>query len=169
MNRLITVIALTSLTAMPANAQSASAFDVLGQPVGPMMACYPIPASPADSAAVMLHFFDGRSEQEQRETMVAYDSTGVALYFTLLARELTAEGVTRTHVVAGRLSPAPFGGRSVLSDTASSGQAASSQELSSGGTPRSGSIPLTDAELRRARALAERLWGFPCRETPHRR
>lgn len=163
LRRITIAIACSVLLAGPASAQSVDAFDPLGPPVGQTMLCYPISISASDSAAVLLRFLDGRDESQLRETMMAYDSSGIPLYFTVLAHEMTSSGKTRTHAVAGRLSPNAFGVRSVVGDTSGGGQIAISESRDSLPKLVPGSTLLTAAELSRAGALAARLWTFPCR------
>ena len=53
-------------------------------PVGPIM-CRPVDITAADSAASVLEFVDG--EVSARETLVAFDSSGVPLYMTVQMTE----------------------------------------------------------------------------------
>lgn len=162
------VVCCCSVLASRASAQSLGPFDALGPPVGQRMLCHPIPVTPADSAAVLLRFLDGRDELEPRETMIAYDSAGAPLYITVFAGEVTSSGQKRIHAIAARLGAGAFGDRSTLGDTTGGGEMGLVERRNSALGPVPGSTPLTESEIARARFLAARLWDLSCRNGPPR-
>lgn len=166
MNRSIVVIACGCFMLVSrVTAQIADTFDPLRHPSGRML-CQPLSVGTADSAQVVLRFFDAKDEAELRETLVGYDSAGAPLYLTVFAQEMTVSGKTRVHAIVARFGTDPFGGRSLLGDETGDGSIRLGERGDTTGIAIPGSRLLTAVELDRARLLAVWIWNLPCRHGP---
>jgi len=130
------------------------------------MLCQPLPVTGADSAAAVLRFVDGNDESEPRETLVGYDSAGIALYLTVFAQEMTVSGKTLAHAIVARFGSDAFGARSLLGDQTGGGSLRLLERGDTVGKAIPGSRLLTGVELNRARLLAAWIWNLPCRHGP---
>jgi hypothetical protein len=113
-------------------------------PVGPIM-CRPVDITAADSAASVLEFVDG--EVSARETLVAFDSSGVPLYMTVQMTEFLPP-VSVSHNVIGEYLriEKPFKDGKVIDEAARI-------------TSNEG---LTSDEMTKSEQLAVWLWNHRC-------
>ena len=137
--------------------QASAGADFFVLPHGPLM-CRIIPATSRDSAVYLLEFAEPESPLVRSST-VAFDSTGSPLYLVMSIRENDTTG----EALVVRFTPTSVGARAKLShlqDVPSEGSdhlrrvhAAGSMEVNQ---------QLNEAELNKARALAEWFWKRRC-------
>lgn len=153
-------VALIALAiAAPAVQAQAGADDPFSIPTtAGSVLCRAIPASPADSAHVLIHFEDSVASFPERERVVAFDSLGLPLYLTLRAVASPREGAGVVHAFMIRFHPFSGGARSSL---AAEGEPVSKENPQSAGKPADW-IDLSPQEVERARKLAVYTWDRRC-------
>jgi hypothetical protein len=155
----IVAVALTILTACVPHvaAVSNNRFDPLSPPAGQIMTCRAVQVSAEDSADVVLEFMDGGDAFGQRETRIAYKTSGTPVSLLVSAPESLVAGKRQVHIVIIQFVPTPQGAFGTLAEE--------KVELPK---PRSDALPpgwnkASSADIERARSLALAFWKRRCK------
>lgn len=137
-----------------------------------MMLCseaFPTASDSAHGVSVIMEFSDFLPSQYDREIGTFYDSTGRIIFLTVIAEELGTEPKHKLHAVIARFDSSAEGMR-FAGETEVPSSDPSLSDSSTGRTPAPPlPIPLTDAEIARAKELAVWLWNGHCGRTARRR
>lgn len=158
---LCAVVGLLIAIATRAAAQENKAFDPLSPSTGQMLMCRSIAVTPADSADRIFEFREGSDPLSRRETLVAYDSVGSALYLLLSAADTLAGWDSPLHYIAIRFQPKGEGTHARIAldlalRTSRVQPGDSAQRLPPGVRE------VSSEEITRARALAQDFWSRRC-------
>lgn len=140
-----------------ASAQGTIGPDIFGLP-GAMMMCRALQVGPADSAAFAIEFMDSPFRDGERTSNAYFDFSGKPLYMTVSASGTTPAGEYQVRIAVVRFFPKAMGGMSFVSGT----PPAPGRPDSSAPIIRHPETQLTDAEVSRAKALAEWFWTHRC-------
>lgn len=146
-------------------AQATPAYDPLGIPGDAMMLCreaFPTASHSDHGVSVIVDFSDFLPSQYDREIGAFYDSTGRIILLAVRASELGNEPKHKWHTVVARFdSSGPrvrFAGETEVPSSELSLSDSSTNRTPAPPLP----IPLTDAEITRAKELAVWLWDGHC-------
>jgi hypothetical protein len=132
--------------------------DYLFVPIGAII-CQASTPNPTDSGVLVLRVVEQSADSmpEGRTLVASFDSSGVAVSLLVMAFERTAGGKDRIHGIKVKFGNPEVGIRTVVDET---------NVPVPGTNPILKEIPLTEAEMRRAHALANWLWNHKCARVP---
>ncbi len=157
--RCTVISGLLTLAGSLAVAQAPTGADELSPPTGNLL-CRLLPTNLADSAAFVFEYVDGDDSVSQRVSLAAFDQRGAPLYMLVHAPKGAAAN-RRLDVLAIQFVPKTQGGRVIFAE-ASTAPRSPAANLNSSASSGLYEETLTDAELTRAKLLAEWFWVRRC-------
>lgn len=177
MSRFVLRILAGWIIAIPgqAKAQATPAYDALSVTragAHGMMVCAPALPTAVDSAhgvSIVIDYAERFDAHYERQIGASYDSTGQIIFLVVSAAELGNEPIHRMHAVMARFDSSAAGMRFAGEIKVPSSELSLS-DSSTNLTPAPPlPIPLTDAEITRAKELAVWLWNGHCGRTARKR
>lgn len=160
-SRCVIFVVGVTLFATSARGQAPTVFDPLGLP-GSTLVCHSLAVDPADSAAFEFEYVEGSGAATRRISLATFDSAGAPLYLAIHAPWTNPSGENQIHTIIVQFFPEVTGGRLIVSDGATT-QTSPPVNADRAISFKSKEETLTDADLARAKVLANWFWSHRCK------